>query len=47
MFKWVRFDSYNGLVLKRRQAITYAPPTVWGKITYPFPNFNGAAVEVW
>ena len=20
---------------------------VWGEITYPFPNFNGAAVEVW
>ena len=20
---------------------------VWGEITYPFPNFNGATVEVW
>ena len=20
---------------------------VWDEITYPFPNFNGAAVEVW
>ena len=20
---------------------------VWYEITYPFPNFNGAAVEVW
>ena len=20
---------------------------MWDKITYPFPNFNGAAVEVW
>ena len=23
------------------------PSKVWGEITYPFPNFNGAAVEVW
>ena len=20
---------------------------VWGEITYPFPDFNGAAIEVW
>ena len=23
------------------------PGEVWDEITYPFPNFNGAAVEVW
>ena len=25
----------------------YIHYTVWDEITYPFPNFNGAAVEVW
>ena len=23
------------------------PSKVWDEIIYPFPNFNGAAVEVW
>ena len=23
------------------------PSKVWDEITYPFPNFNGAMVEVW
>ena len=23
------------------------PSEMWDKITYPFPNFNGATVEVW
>ena len=23
------------------------PSKVWGEITYQFPNFNGAAVEIW
>ena len=23
------------------------PCKVWGEINYPFPNFNGTAVEVW
>ena len=23
------------------------PSKSWDKITYPFPNFNGTAVEVW
>ena len=23
------------------------PSKVWDEITYPFPNFNGATVEVW
>ena len=25
----------------------YVPRKVWGEITYPFLNFNGATVEVW
>ena len=25
----------------------HTPSKVWGEITYPFPNFNGATVEVW
>ena len=25
----------------------YIHYNVWGEITYPFPNFNGAAIEVW
>ena len=25
----------------------YTHHKVWDEITYPFPNFNGAAVEVW
>ena len=25
----------------------HMPTKVWGEITYPFPNFNGATVEVW
>ena len=25
----------------------HMPSKVWGKITFPFPNFNGAGVEVW
>ena len=25
----------------------HMPSKVWDEITYPFPNFNGAAVEVW
>ena len=23
------------------------PGEMWDEITYPFPNFNGATVEVW
>ena len=23
------------------------PRELWDEITYPFPNFNGATVEVW
>ena len=25
----------------------HTPSKVWNKITYPFPNFNGATIEVW
>ena len=25
----------------------HVPIKGWGEITYPFPNFNGATVEVW
>ena len=25
----------------------HTPVKVWGEITYPFPSFNGANVEVW
>ena len=25
----------------------YTHYKVWDEIAYPFPNFNGAAVEVW
>ena len=27
--------------------INRMPSKVWNEIIYPFPNFNGAAVEVW
>ena len=25
----------------------HMPSKVWNQITYPFPNFNGATVDVW
>ena len=25
----------------------HMPGKVWDELTYPFPNFNGATVEVW
>ena len=32
--------------IKMTDKISYMPGKVWGEITYPFLNFNGATVEV-
>ena len=41
----------RGWHLSNRNVITWinnhTPSNVWDEITYPFPNFNGATVEVW
>ena len=36
---WINFNPVR--------ITNYAYCEVWCEITYPFPNFNGAAVEVW
>ena len=38
---WVNFNPSMG------KYTNYIHYNVAGEITYPFPNFNGAAVEVW
>ena len=37
----------HGLTLIPVWISNYIHHKVWDEITYPFPNFNGAAVEVW
>ena len=43
LLSWINFNLTisNRMVNKVFGAIT------WGQITYPFPNFNNATVEVW
>ena len=36
-----------GLSLITTRIINYIQYDVWDEITYPFPNFNGKAAEVW
>ena len=35
------------IYIKNRNNIHRYICIVWDEITYPFPNFNGATVEVW
>ena len=37
---------WHGLILTLSWISNHMPGEVWGEITYPFPNFNGATVEV-
>ena len=37
----------HGLTLIPAWISNYMPSKMWDEITYPFPNFNGATVEVW
>ena len=37
----------HGLTLIPTWISNHIPSKVWDGITYPFPNFNGATVEVW
>ena len=37
----------HGLTLNPAWISNYNGSKVWDEISYPFPNFNGAAVEVW
>ena len=39
--------NYNGLILITIWVNNYTHYNVWYEITYSFPSFNGAAVEVW
>ena len=43
---WETFYSH-GLTLIPAWKSNHTPSNVWGEISYPFPNFNGATVEVW
>ena len=38
---------YRWLACKNISMFPRMPRKVWGEITYPFPNFNGAVVDVW
>ena len=38
---------FTGLTLILARISNRMASKMWGKITYAFPNFNGAAVEVW
>ena len=37
----------HGSILIPAWISNYIEHKVWDEITYPFPNFNGKAVEVW
>ena len=43
---WLPFYYYR-LTLIPASISNYSHDQLWDKITYPFPNFNGATVEVW
>ena len=38
---------WHGSILIPAQLTVYIHYKLWNEITYPFPNLNGAAVEVW
>ena len=38
---------WHRLILIPAWIDNHRPTKVWDEITYPFPNFNGATVEVW
>ena len=42
---WYIFGTWANLILA--WSSNYIHYKVWHEISYPFPNFNGAAVEVW
>ena len=42
MLPWV-----NTMVVDALTPGAHTPRIVWDEITYSFPNFNGATVEVW
>ena len=44
---WKPFYSLNGLYLIQAWINKRMSSDMWNEITYPFPNFNGAIVEVW
>ena len=43
---WSMFTHFCGLTLIPAWISNYIRFKVWGEITYPFPHFNGATVEV-
>ena len=43
---WGIWSPYD-LTLIPTRISNHMPSEVWDEITYPFPNFNGATVEVW
>ena len=43
---WSPF-CWHGLILIPAGISNHRPSKMWDEITYPFPNFNGATVEVW
>ena len=45
--KYSGIGSDNGLALTRRWISNHMPSKMWDEITYPFPNFDGATIEVW
>ena len=40
-------QAINTGALLLRWISNHMPNNMWDEITYPFPNFNGAAVDVW
>ena len=38
---------WHGLTLIPAWLSNHTPNKVWDEIVYPFPNFNGATIEVW
>ena len=43
---WKYVNDFTDLV-KYLWNSNYVHYRIWDEITYPFPNFNGAAVDVW
>ena len=44
---WCLWCSHEELTWIPAWINIHMPSKVWDEITYPFPNFNGATVEVW
>ena len=41
------FTTMDELTLIPARITNHLTSQVWGEITYPFPKFDGATVEVW